>query len=444
MRRKNRKWVALAGALYVFVMWSAWRWSINQRPADGPILEHIQREEVRKSREREAREAAAHAEPQPPPTSQSRLTAAGPAYVAAKYDDTHVVFIVADDTESRFANSSAISSAKPRRVSAPTHPAAPLAGLQELWEPDTAALHFFPEIVQQTKPGDQWTLSVSPGWTIPVMIERVVIAPTGCSLALGFLAKVPSGYEGIFNASTKEYFVVRRGGVELAQPPLSGRVYEIRDWKPSATTKDQIEAQLNARMKDEVVRIDHRLLTNAASPGATSLPLPIGDARPRLKEWLLADRALAADKGLIEYDVRAFSLTPDGAPRLFVRARWSLDAATVFMMTAWFQQDPAHPVAAPTLLWTDSSWSEAIRNGEASVSLGDQLDFQSIVNEFDADYDAWGELLIHSYDAHPQSAQPQSYNSTSIGLFLYTDQGLVPLKTPFHRDQRSPESCLAQ
>ena len=33
---------------------------------------------------------------------------------------------------------------------------------------------------------------VSPDATIPVIIERAVIAPTGCSLAMGFLAAVPA------------------------------------------------------------------------------------------------------------------------------------------------------------------------------------------------------------------------------------------------------------
>jgi hypothetical protein len=193
-----------------------------------------------------------------------------------------------------------------------------------------------------------------------------------------------------------------------------------------------MEQELNARMKEEVAKIDARLIGNAASPGATSVPLPIGDARPRLKEWLHADKALASGEGVLDYDLRAFHLTPDYAPRLYVRARWTLDRATTFLMTAWFQADPAHPVAPPVLLWTDTSWSSALRNGEAPVSLGDRLDFQSVLNEFDADYDGWAELLVYSRDGA----------STTIAPYLYTDKGLVPMKAPLRRDAQSPESCL--
>src|SRR5437764_972872 len=51
MRRKNRKWVATAAALYFFVMWSAYRWGVAQRPTDGNIFEHIEREGLRKNAE---------------------------------------------------------------------------------------------------------------------------------------------------------------------------------------------------------------------------------------------------------------------------------------------------------------------------------------------------------------------------------------------------------
>src|SRR6266568_370796 len=47
MRRKNRKWVATAVALYLFVMWSAYRWGIAQRPTDGkPLRAHRARSQA--------------------------------------------------------------------------------------------------------------------------------------------------------------------------------------------------------------------------------------------------------------------------------------------------------------------------------------------------------------------------------------------------------------
>jgi len=441
MRRKNRKWVAIAAALYLFVMWSAFRWAINQRIPEGNVFVRIEREGLRRQAEERAR--AAQGQPPPPPTGETRLSAAGPAFVAARYDATHVVFMVTSDTESRFSNSSlSRQSGNPTRISAPRKPAAPLAGLDELWEPDSHSLHFFPEIVQETQPGEQWNLSISADVTIPVVIERVVIAPTGCSLAMGFLASVPAQHQADFTVPSSEYFLVRRVAVEPANPPIVAHIGKLPDWKSSPAIAQQIELQLNARMKEELAKIDARLIANSASPGATSASVPVGDARPRLKEWLHADQGLARGEGILDYDVRAFRLTPDEVPRLFVRARWKLAEATVFLMTAWYKRAQSPADASTELLSADSSWARALRDGQAPVSLGDRLDFQTILNEFDADADGWAELLVHSDDAHSYRATSSQGASTTIAPYLYTDKGLVPLKSPFRRDAQSPESCL--
>jgi hypothetical protein len=442
MRRKNRKWVAIAAGIYLLVMWSAYRWAIAQRPADGNIFAHIEREGIRRQEEERAKEAAAG----PKPTGETRLNAAGPAFVAARYDATHVVFMVAADTESRFASSSRFPG-NPIEIPAPPKQAAPLAGFQELWEPDGQALHFFPEIVQKTQPGEQWWLTVSPDLSIPVVIERTVIAPTGCSLAMGFLATVPPQQQPALAASGQDYFAIRRKAVEPADPLTTSHITELTGWRISSAAANQIEQQLNERMTQEVARIDARLIANAGSPGATANESLVGHAQPRLREWIHADRGLIRGEGTLDYDMRSFRLSPDGVPRVFVRARWKLANAPVFLMSAWFRAEPskAKPATAdasgakmstteiaPVLLSADSSWSSVLREGAVTGSLGESLDFQSILNEFDADHDGWAELLIHS----------DLGSATTITLYLYSDLGLAALKTPLRRDARSPESCV--
>lgn len=438
MRRRNRKWVAIAAGLYLFVMWSAYHWSVNQRlPGEDNLFIKIQRERVRRLAEEEAKATAAQA--QLKPSGESRLTAAGPAYVAARYDGTHVVFILPTQTESRFSNSPLIrSSGTPTKVPAPPHATARLAGMQELWEPDPQAAHFLPEIVQKTQPGDRWTLSLSPDSTIPVIIDRLVVAPMGCSLALGFLATVPPDQQPAFAASGREYFAVRRTAVESANPPAASQIGEIIKWKASPPLARQIEQQLNERMKQEVSKVDARLIANAGTPGESAGRTWL-DAHPRLKEWIRADQGLQRGEGALDYDTRAFRITPDGIPRLFVRARWSLANDPVFLMSAWFKDEVRNEKGSTplVLLSEDSSWSTALRQGDASGKLGESLDFQSILNEFDADHDGWAELLIHSSDADAAGAA-----STSISLYLYTDMGLVPMKAPLRRDTQPPESCL--
>jgi hypothetical protein len=247
---------------------------------------------------------------------------------------------------------------------------------------------------------------------------------------------------------------VRHAAVEAVNPPADSHIVELPHGTLAPAVSQQIEDQLTARMKEEVAKIDARLLANASSPGATAGDSPVGSARPRLKEWIHADRGLVRGEGKLDYDFRGFRLTPDAAPRLFVRARWTLAGAPVFLMTVWFRADipkqdaPKQEAPQPelnatspnpkgsdikvVLLSADSSWSTTLREAEHSGSLGDSLDFQSVLNEFDADHDGWAELLIHSNEGV----------SSTIALYLYTDLGLVPMKTPFRRADSSLDACL--
>jgi hypothetical protein len=181
-------------------------------------------------------------------------------------------------------------------------------------------------------------------------------------------------------------------------------------------------------MKQEVAQLDLRITSNlAAQQGESS----VGTGRPTLKEWLHADKALMRGDGTLEYDLHAYSLTPDGIPRLLVRARWRVNASSVFLMTAWFKASDE----SPTLLFADSSWSLAMREGTSRDNLGDTLAFQTVLNEFDADHNGWAELLVHSQ-------VPDSEQDTEIAPYLYTDQALVPMKLAFRRDMQPPASCL--
>jgi hypothetical protein len=480
MRRKYRPYVALGAGLYLFIMWSAFRWEGRQHLPDGTIFDHIDNERKRKFVEDQKKEDQKKAqknqlEARPElATAESRLNTS-PAFVAVRYGADHVVFMVATDSESRFGQPShALQTQSPQKIAAPAQTSAHLAGLEELWETDSGTSRRLPESVKDTAPGDEWTLSVSADSTVPVTIARAVTAPTGCSLALGFLAAVPEKQQAAFAAAREEYFVVRREPVPAAEAasaasptpsqsapvaapapaPSSLHVAELADWKPTAIFQNQITALLSQRMLQELPRLDATLRANGSVPEQNPDPWLAANVRARRREWLHRDKRLAAREGQLDYDVRAFRLTPDGAPRLFVRARWQLDGAAAFLMTAWFRADVADAVPARNardpqksslepgsgkpdrieMLSSDTSWSSALREGRPGASLGDTLDFQTILNEFDDDHDGWAELLVHSTDG----------TSARFTLDLYTDLGLVPTKTSFQRELVSPESCAEQ
>jgi hypothetical protein len=448
MRRKYRPYVAIGVGLYLLVMWSAFRWERGQHLPDGNIFEHNENERRRKFAEDQKKPAEA----QPASTAESRMNVS-PAFIAVRYDADHVVFMVAADSESRFGRASSSSQqGTPQKIAATAQPSAQLAGLEELWESDSGWSRRVPENVKDTAPGEQWSLSVTADSQVPVAIERAVTAPTGCSLALGFLAAVPEKQRAEFAATSEQYFVVRRGAAPVAEPmpvparsapastPVSAHIAELADWRATENLQKQIAALLNQRMLQELARIDATLRANAHSPDPNPDPWLAGNVRTRRREWLHRDRELAAGEGQLDYDVRAFRLTPDGAPRLFVRSRWKLDGAAAFLMTAWFRADADSPKTSADprgeehvqLLSADSSWSSALREGRPGDALGETLDFETILNEFDDDHDGWAELLVHSSDGA----------SARFTLELYTDLGLAPTKTAFQRELVAPESCV--
>jgi hypothetical protein len=412
--RKTKRFLLVVGIAYVFVLWSAYRWGKSQRLPDGSIFDHIENERRRK--------LAQAAQPQPAPqlTAAERLNVGGPTLVAVRYDATHVVFIIGADTQPRFgrANLSA------EKVAAPPRPAAQLAALEELFQPDEQSL---PEIIKHISVGEQRLLEVSSDLTIPVTLERPVLAATGCSLSAGFLAAVPPDQQVAFSASAKDYFVIRSAPAESFQPPQAAQISELPNWKPSPEFEKQIAPLLAERMRQELSQIDAWLAANAENPERGQDTWVVGSPRSRLARWRGPDERLDRGEGRLAYDWRAFRLTPDGVPRLFARARWQLDGDTVFVMTAWFRAD-----TKPVLLSADSSWSRKIRSGDPDDSAWKNLNFQTVLNEFDADHDGWAELLVYTHDG----------DSVEIGLYLYTDFGLVPTKTSFLREARPAESCL--
>jgi hypothetical protein len=84
MRHKNRKWLAMAAGGYLLVMGYAYRGAMAQRPIDGNIFGHIEREGIRRLEDERAKTAAAG----PKSNGETRLNAAGPAFIAARYDAT--------------------------------------------------------------------------------------------------------------------------------------------------------------------------------------------------------------------------------------------------------------------------------------------------------------------------------------------------------------------
>jgi hypothetical protein len=108
-----------------------------------------------------------------------------------------------------------------------------------------------------------WVLQLSPDSSIPVTIDRAVLADTGCSLSVGFLATIPPGQRAAFSSASEDYFVVRRLPVASAEPPQSPeQVSEEPDWHPTPAFERQMVRLLTDRMRRDLPQVDADLLDN--------------------------------------------------------------------------------------------------------------------------------------------------------------------------------------
>lgn len=417
MSRKYWPYIFVIALIYWAILRSAYQWGDSQRLPDGSIFEHLAHQEREK--------ALAAIVPTPPPesTPDSRFRDAGPAFVAVRRSPSQILFMV-DETSVVFGR----HSGHPQRISVSAEPTATLAGLRDLWAPTSEVWDSLPGLVKSTPKGQQWVLQLSSDANVPVTIDRAVLADTGCSLSVGFLATVASGKQREFAAAPQDYFVIHRFPTAPAERPQSpDEVLELPDLKPAPEFEEAIARQLNQRMHKELLKVHSELMDNQEHIEQREETWPF--VRPVgtwLAQWIQIDQQLQNGKAKLSFQTKAFRVTPDGTPRLFVRARWEIAGKTAFLMSAWFRGDPT-----PLLLNADARWSNQLRQGKLEYSFLDHREFQDILNVFDADRDGLGELLVYN----------QSAASSRISLYRYNDLGLIPMKASLRRDTTPRATC---
>ena len=121
-------------------------------------------------------------------------------------------------------------------------------------------------------------------------------------------------------------------------------------------------------------------------------------------QWKRLDAGVDRGEGRLTFDVQAFRLTPDGDPRLFVRARWAIGSDVVYAMSVWVRDGSTFSI--------DQSDVLAARRMRMSEFHGDPFDNHRIglvLNVFDLDGDGRGEVLM----------LVTGYESQNLELFVY-------------------------
>lgn len=278
----------------------------------------------------------------------------------------------------------------------------------DLWEPSPDVLAANRALFDLAHAGERWQLEVSPNSRIPVIVQKPVVGAYDTPFA-GFLAEVTPASQKEFAASTQQYFLVhKRTPSDRGSASGTSKIGPLPEWKATPDLRSQIERILNARMQSEL-------------PAVHTESAPIYERQGDIDEtweawanqWNQLDEELRLGNGKLDYDSQAFLLTPDGLPRLFVRAQWTINQKPAFLLALWLRAGPSLTVEA-----VDAQWARTMREPMFFNVALDRRYLGVILNLFDPGSDGHGALLIFTH----------GYEGVGITLYRYTDTGPIPTK----------------
>ena len=339
----------------------------------------------------------------PPKASSALEDSDSPSFIALRYDNTHVIFRLGDEGD--------FSLEDPEQEKTFVQLPGPVAEYGGV--PPSEIEHGVFESVKQhyqvAHIGDQWQLEVSSGVRVPVVIQKPIEMSWGCSpnsFTAGFIAEVIPEVQALFGASPQKYFLVHKAAsppdLQTAAKPV--HILELKDWKPTPEVRSQIEQLMTTTIKDDIAREAHQRWDrdkDIRDPGI----------KAEYDAWRQFAEKTAAGQGKLTYETQAFQLSPDGYPRVLVRAQWmeEEDKARAFLISAWLRTGPTVAIEDTVKAGTRTMWSKPGSNGEDDMSVS-QLTI--VLNVFDRP-DGYGDVLIYT----------PGYEGYSMTVYRYTDKG---------------------
>ena len=327
----------------------------------------------------------------------SRQTAAQTLDVAHRYDDQRVVFLpkkVWDASIEPGRNTVLLESA------ALPAPVASQSGMQ-LWEwPSPEFQRRHQETVSRAPLGQRRLLFAGKGRRFRFKIEKHLFAQMNCEAGIVAMGRVERADLAAFRRVDEMHYLtlpeISGPPANPVDPPLApARLGELPE--TSAGSDPALEAALEDLLVRELPKV-----RQAAEQDV------VARRRGLLHAWRSYDKRLKKGEARLSYDRKTFRISPDGVPRLYVRAKWTLDEKTVFLLGAWFRSGDELTVEA-----TDVGASHTLRTPEFQRMDLDLDWLDDVYNVFDHDDDGWGELL----------KDRRGYESYGFELFEYSEDG---------------------
>ncbi len=324
-------------------------------------------------------------------------------FIAHRYDDSRVVFSVGKTVPGEPELKRRNLAQNPSRL---PDPSAKLAGMT-LWKMDEGFWKRHAGALPGPLPGDRWILQSGGVKTLHFTIERLVIAETECGTTIAALGVVDPAEQAVFRGLSEKHYLIISEASHTAGAPAEAGPAILKDPVLGAEGKEKLEESLRERFERELPRIRRSAAPNYALMGR------LGREHP----WLERDQRLAQGEGKLSYDLQALRLTPEGQPLYFVRAQWTLDDKTAFLMSAWVRPD--RDMQLDSVNTYPSEW---LRMNEFQSERLGLDDLGAILNVFDYDGDGWGEILINQrrYEGYQmillEYSEGQGFRRTGIGF----------------------------
>ncbi len=257
------------------------------------------------------------------------------------------------------------------------------------------------ETVSLAPLGQRRLLLAGKGRRFRLTIEKHLVARMNCEAGIVAMGRVEDEDLAAFRQVDEMHYLVRReisgpSANPTDRPAAPALLEELPE--TSAGADPALEAALEALLVRELPKV-----RQAAEQDV------VARRRGLPQAWRTRDERLARGEASLSYDRKMFRISPDGVPRLYVRAKWTLDEKTVFLLSAWFRSGDELTDEA-----TDVAGAHALRTPEFQRMHLDLDWVDEIFNVFDHDDDGWGELL----------KDRRGYESSGFELFEYSEDGL--------------------
>ena len=312
-------------------------------------------------------------------------------HLGGRYDDSRVVMMMGAVNTTTAGH--AVEMTQPAAHALPAFPATRAELFGPVNELDAARAETI--VHNAVHIGDHWVLDAGRfGW-FHLTVERFIVGDWQCEVQWGVMASVAPEEQPAFAKVTEKYFALTPavGFVPPDRPTAVGPLA----FSPSPEQRATLERLVNAEFVRQWPEVHAETLrAYAGLDGRRAWP----DA------WAAIDRRIAIGEATPTYDVQAFRMTPDGEPRLFVRASWTVGSQVVFLLTAW-----ARVGSSLTLDHVDVNGSRRRSYAEfpSRANLAELAGM--ILTVLDVDRTGWGEFTI----MHRDSAN----DAMSIDVFEY-------------------------